>query len=134
MCYSGAIITITHGRYIVNTPYSRYTGGKEGRPCQRVRTARCSPLWCERTCSPVSMSIVLNTVFVRGRRPLNGCWNGHWSRTQSHPMATTRLSRSRPLGHLLLERPNELAPGTGASFHRPGTFAAQQVMWCQHLP
>src|SRR5690606_1223148 len=34
----------------------------------------------------------------------------------------------------LFERPNELPPDTGAGLHRPGTFAAQQVMRCQQLP
>src|SRR5690606_20781842 len=34
----------------------------------------------------------------------------------------------------LFERPNELPPDTGASLHRSGTFAAQQVVRRQQLP
>src|SRR5690606_12411484 len=34
----------------------------------------------------------------------------------------------------LLKWSNELSPDTGAGLHRPGTFTAQQVVRCQHLP
>src|SRR5690606_36324337 len=74
--YSDAIITITRGRYIVNTPYSRYNDGKEGSPCPPARTARCLPSWCRRNCLPVLTTTASSTVSALERQPSSGCWNG----------------------------------------------------------